>query len=223
MLGFVLYWLTILLGKAGRIILWPVMRIEIHGRDHVFPRNPVAIACKHSSWWDIILLAMALWRQVHFMAKEELSQIPTIDWKKPKTVLFWLFQTIAGWWLRQVGTFPVSRGSADRQAIMKARELLTKGKVIGIFAEGTRHNDPREIGELSEGLAFIAQGAKRRPDIVPAAIIYEGGRSWFPRRIIIEFGCGICPGELGGDRKELTAYIRSKMESTLEDAIQRLD
>ena len=72
---------------------------------------------------DPILRGVAINRPVHFMAKAELFHNP-------------LLGTI----LRGLNAFPVNRGSADRNAIRQALELLEKAKPWGFFprAAGAR-------------------------------------------------------------------------------------
>ena len=60
-------------------------------------------------------------RPVHFMAKEEIWEVPG-----------------ARWVATQTGAFPVRRGTPDRNALRKADELLKDGLLVGLFPEGTR-------------------------------------------------------------------------------------
>ena len=79
------------------------------------------MAANHVSNWDPILVGVAINRPVHFMAKAELFHNP-------------LLGTI----LRGLNAFPVNRGSADRNAIRQALELLEKGETLEIFPPGRR-------------------------------------------------------------------------------------
>src|SRR5690606_29770761 len=77
-------------------------------------------------------------RQVCFMAKEELFRIP-----------------LFGGLIRQLGAFPVKRGTGDRGAFRAARSALAAGKVVGMFPEGTRYKDGK-IHPLKPGAALLA-------------------------------------------------------------------
>jgi 1-acyl-sn-glycerol-3-phosphate acyltransferase len=76
------------------------------------------------------------------MAKEELFKVPV------------LAQAI-----KLYGAYPVSRGSADRNAIRSALEYLANGWAVGVFLEGTRTNDGR-IHDPKRGAALLAAKAK---------------------------------------------------------------
>ena len=90
-------------------------------------------------------------RPVWFMAKSELFAIPVL-----------------GPLIRRVHAFPVKRGSADRQALRTAHELLASGKAVTIFFEGGRSKDGRLMPpEL--GPAMIA--VRANVPIVPIALI----------------------------------------------------
>ena len=75
------------------------------------------------------------------MAKDSL-------WKVP--VLSTLIQTM--------GAFPVKRGTADRESLKNAQEVLEQGHALVLFPEGTRQEGD-DVGPLFEGAMFIASRA----------------------------------------------------------------
>ena len=114
-------------------------RPEVKGREN-FPRQgPVIVVGNHANLMDPILMGISLGqRQICFMAKEQLFQIPVL-----------------GWIIRKLGVFPVKRGVGDREAIRSALRILGEGRVLGMFPEGTRYRDGK-IHPLRSGAATLA-------------------------------------------------------------------
>lgn len=121
------------------------------GQRNVPTTGPVIVAANHVSFLDPPLVGGAITtRQVWFMAKKELFQIP-----------------ILGRLIGYCGCFFVDRKARDGKAIDRGLQLLNSGKLIGIFPEGTRSRD----GKLKQGKAGVAMLAlKTGATIVPAAV-----------------------------------------------------
>ncbi|WP_421072782.1 lysophospholipid acyltransferase family protein [Pelotomaculum propionicicum] len=143
----------------ARMILITVRRWDVRGRENIPASGGVLLVANHTSYWDPVVVICALRRNVYFMAKSELFNIPVI-----------------GYVLRISGSFPVRRDKSDREAIRTAVRLLEEGQVVGVFPEGTRSN----TGELLKphlGAAMLASKAK--VPMVPIALI--GTRGVFGR------------------------------------------
>jgi 1-acyl-sn-glycerol-3-phosphate acyltransferase len=132
-------------------VLRGAFRMEVSGREHEPPRGPFIAVSNHWSALDPPVLGAALRRKVHFMAKQELFEIPLLRS-----------------WMRCIGTFPVRRGEPDRQAIRTALQVLERGGVVGIFPEGTR-NPRGYLLPAEPGAAFLALRA--RVPILPVGIL----------------------------------------------------
>jgi 1-acyl-sn-glycerol-3-phosphate acyltransferase len=95
-------------------------RIRPDGWERIPAAGPAVLAANHESVLDPFVLPIATRRFVHFMAKAELFRYPV---------------------LRQLmlsaGTFPVSRGAGDGQAIARGVELLRRGELVVVFPQGT--------------------------------------------------------------------------------------
>jgi cytidylate kinase len=98
---------------------------EIYNRDYVPRRGPLILVSNHESYMDPVVVGCASPRRpVRFMARDTL-------WKSK----------IIGNFNDAVGTFPVKRGGADRQAWKRFSDIVAKGGQVCFFPEGTRSPD----------------------------------------------------------------------------------
>lgn len=107
-------------------MLHTYFRGRIYGVENVPQSGPVVVVSNHASYFDPPIVSNCVRRPVAYMAKQELFEIPV------------LAQAI-----KLYGAYPVSRGSADRNAIRAAQEYLENGWAVGVFMEGTRTPDGR--------------------------------------------------------------------------------
>ncbi|MGI6631583.1 MAG: lysophospholipid acyltransferase family protein [Bacillota bacterium] len=136
-----------ILGALGRILF----RVKTRGVSNIPAAGPAVLCANHVSWWDPILVASAVKRPIHFMAKKELFRYP---------LLAYLF--------RKIHAFPVNRGKPDLGAIKTGLSILKNGEVLGIFPEGTRQKNTDRLGEMHAGAALFA--LRTGAPVVPAAI-----------------------------------------------------
>ncbi len=135
-------WFTRATNAFGRTVLRCFTRVHVEGLEHVPRHGALILASNHISNADAALVACwltpALGRPVHWMGKAE-----ALEWP------------IAGWFLRQNGVFGIHRGAADTEAFRLARSVLTDGRVLGTFPEGTR--SPTGALQLAkEGVTLLA-------------------------------------------------------------------
>jgi 1-acyl-sn-glycerol-3-phosphate acyltransferase len=134
-----------------KIVLLPFYRAKAIGIEDFPKEGGVLICSNHINNLDPPIVGIASKRDIHFMAKEELFQIPMLKGILPK-----------------VHAFPVKRGLSDREALRKGLAVLKEGQVLGLFPEGTRSKD----GQLGEGLAGAGFFALRsKATVLPCAII----------------------------------------------------
>ena len=177
-----------------------LFRAEIIGAENIPRDGAIILAANHLSNWDPPFLACFLERQVSYMAKQELFDIP-------------LFGTA----IRHCHAFPVKRGEADRSAIKNAVAILKKGRCLGLFPEGTRSRTG-ELGKAEAGVGLIA--AMTGAPLVPAAIsgtaeIFgaNGKGKIFPK-VILNIGE---PMKFVGNRKDKAA-----LEKFSNDVMKRI-
>lgn len=151
------------------ILVWPLFRLLFHprvlGRENIPRSGAVILAGNHKSNLDCILIASCLWRQVHFMAKDE------------------LFRGGFSRFFRALGTIPVNRRIRDATALSEARDVLDKGGVIGIFPEGRFNRTEQTVLPFKPGTARMA--ARSKAALVPFAI--KGNYNIIGKRVEIEF------------------------------------
>lgn len=159
------------------------------GRHHVPPTGPVLLVSNHSSILDPPLVGGAAARQLSFLAKAELFDIPGF-----------------GRLIRGLNARPLRREGADASALREALRMLGEGRALLVFPEGTRGPE----GELrppkaGAGMLAVLSGAP----VVPV-YVSGSGQAWprgrrFPRRsrVTVTFGPPLVfEGREGAARKE---------------------
>ncbi len=134
-----------------KIVLTPLYRVQVYGKENIPKTGGVLLCSNHISELDPPVVGMTVPRPVHFIAKEELFELPVL-----KAIL------------PHVNAIPIKRGMSDRNALRKGLAVLKDGNVLGLFPEGTRS----KTGELGEGLAGAGFFALRTDAaVVPCAVI----------------------------------------------------
>ena len=134
-----------------KILFIPLFRINIEGLENIDENDKIIVCANHKSLLDPIFLAIAIPRDLYFMAKKELFDVPIL-----KSAL------------KSLGAFPVDRFGRDLKALRYSVSLLKDSKTLGIFPEGTRVDESKREN-VKDGVAFIA--IKSDADIVPVEIV----------------------------------------------------
>lgn len=189
-----------------------LLRVEYVGLEHVPRSGSFIVAPTHRSLLDIPVAAGVTSRRLRFMGKDAL-------WKVP----------VFGRFLSALGGFPVTRGSADLEALKRCIGVLQNGEPLVLFPEGTRHEGP-VIADLFDGAAFVA--AKAGAQIVPVAI--AGTEISLPGSLkrIAKWRCTVIVGRPIGyvasgrqTRDEmalLTGRLQGELQSLLDEANRRV-
>jgi 1-acyl-sn-glycerol-3-phosphate acyltransferase len=127
-----------------------LFRPSITGRENIPLDGPVLIAPIHRSNLDFAFTLFMSPRKVFFMAKDSIFRVPLL-----------------GPLVTHLGAFPVKRGSADRESMGLAEEVLRQGHALVLFPEGTR-KEGREVMTLHDGAMFVA--ARTGATVVPVGI-----------------------------------------------------
>jgi 1-acyl-sn-glycerol-3-phosphate acyltransferase len=191
--------------------LW--FRVSVSGREHLPNSGPYIIAPVHRSNIDTPLSAFVTRRRVRFMGKDSL-------WKQKQIGAF----------LSLLGGFPVTRGTADLEALKRCVSVLDAGEPLVMFPEGTRQSGPT-LHPLFEGPAYVA--LKRGVPIVPVGIggservMRKGSKMIWPRKCHVSIGAPI-QVEHGGNGRidrnrmtEITAELAIQLQKVFDDARAR--
>ncbi|WP_377888775.1 lysophospholipid acyltransferase family protein [Alkalihalobacillus sp. R86527] len=126
-------------------------RVTVIGEENIPTDKGILLCSNHINNLDPPLVGAMCSRQVRFMAKSELFNIPVL-----------------GKLIYNVGAFPVKRGMSDKQALRSGIGILKNGEVVGLFPEGTR-SKTGQLGDGLSGAGFFALRPEVR--VVPCAIM----------------------------------------------------
>jgi 1-acyl-sn-glycerol-3-phosphate acyltransferase len=152
----VFYWIVknLVLGP----ILLRVFRPWLKGVENVPVSGAAILASNHLSFIDSVFLPLVLRRPVVFLAKSE----------------YFTGRGFKGWLVRQFflasGQLPIDRsgGKASEDALFTGINVLSEGKLLGIYPEGTRSPD----GRMYRGRTGIARMAlESGVPVIPVAMI----------------------------------------------------
>jgi 1-acyl-sn-glycerol-3-phosphate acyltransferase len=180
--------------RALVVVVWRIMfRPRVVGAENIPDAGPVLLAPIHRSNIDFAYLVFATKRKTFFMAKDSLWRI------RPLGALIQL-----------MGAFPVKRGTADRESLKNAQQVLSEGQALVLFPEGTRQEGDL-VGPLFEGAMFIA--SRVGAPVLPVGLgntekaLRKGAKFPRPVRTTVVIGKPIAPpqSESRVTRSELVA------------------
>ena len=182
-------------------LLHTYFRGKIYGAENVPQSGAVIIVSNHASYFDPPIVSSCVRRPVAYMAKEELFKVPV------------LAQAI-----KLYGAYPVSRGTADRNAIRAALEYLENGWAVGVFLEGTRTLDGR-ISDPKRGAALLA--AKAKAPFLPVCLwgseqILQPGSS-LPRPVPLTIRIGQLIDAPSSNNKEELERVTQKCAAVINE------
>lgn len=140
------------LRRLERIFYRPLFPYKKYGHTELFDDRPYIFVGNHLSLLDVVVIAMATSKPVHFMAKRQLFEKGLM--KK---------------FVTKCQCIPVNRDGTDVKAIMHAMKYLKGGESIIIFPEGTRNKSEEVFLPFKSGAAAIS--IKTKTPIVPVVQI----------------------------------------------------
>jgi 1-acyl-sn-glycerol-3-phosphate acyltransferase len=148
--------------RVSRLWIAPLTLVLTRARGYGFDRIPPSGGCvlaiTHLAWIDIPLVGALSKRNINYVAKQELGEVPVV-----------------GWYVRQHGVVSVRRGESDREAVRLMRQAAHDGRVVGLFVEGTRQRGGVP-GVAQPGAAMVA--IQERVPVLPVAV--HGTHLWRP-------------------------------------------
>lgn len=181
------------------------LRLRVQGRENLPATGSYIVAPTHRSAMDIPIAAAASRRRLRFMGKDSLWKIRPI-----------------GAALSALGGFPVTRGSADIEALKRCIAVLAEGEPLVLFPEGTRRFG-NDVIDLFDGASFLAY--KTNLPIVPVGIfgsehvMASGSKAIRRAHCVMSIGSPIYPVQPSGGRasREELAALTMQLQSALQD------
>jgi 1-acyl-sn-glycerol-3-phosphate acyltransferase len=184
-------------------VFWRSRVIDAHN----IPRTGAyVLAPVHRSNIDTLLACTVTRRRLRYMGKDSL-------WKN----------RLAGWILSALGGFPVSRGTADREAFKRGIAVLQTGEPLVLFPEGERKSGP-VVQPLFDGAVYMA--VKAGVPIVPVGIggseraMPKGSKMIKPTKCVLLVGTPIAVPQSESGRASRSAV--KDMSQELHSELQRL-
>ena len=185
-------------------------RMTVSGQENIPRTGPFVLAPVHRSYIDTPIASGCTRRRMRFMGKDSM-------WKRQPL----------NWMLSALGAFPVTRGSADREAIMRAIQVLKSGEPLVLFPEGERKSGPI-VQPLMDGAAYVA--CKAGVSIIPVGIggservMGKGAKFIYPKKLVVIIGKPIpVPASVDGRMprsavKEVTTQLHEQLQMLFDEA-----
>lgn len=187
-------------------------RARVIGKHNIPKTGAFLLAPIHRSNIDTPLAAAVTSRRMRFMGKDSIWKIKPI-----------------GWIISSLGAFPVTRGSADREALKRCIAVLEAGEPLVLFPEGTRQSGP-VVQPLFDGAAYVA--VKAGIPIIPVGIggsegvMPKGSKMIYPRKCVIVIGEPIVAVADESGRiprsavKDITVQLATDLQRLFDEAQQ---
>lgn len=187
------------------------LRLSVKGVENIPTSGAFILAPVHRSTMDIPIAAAVTRRRMRFMGKDSL-------WKVK----------IVGAGFSALGAFPVTRGSADLEALKRCIAFVNAGEPLVLFPEGTRQVGDN-VATLFDGAAYVA--LKTQVPIIPVGIggsqgVMPSGTAKIRRlRCAAVVGTPIYPATTSGSRaprgdvRDLTERLGAALQILLTEAL----
>ncbi len=178
-------------------------QIVIQGFEHLPVNGPVVLAPKHYSRWDPVVLALLSVEPLWFMTNAN------------------QFSGIQGWFIRQLGAFPVDLARPQVSSFKYAIDLLKDQKKLVLFPEGGIVRD-QPVRPLKPGFSRLvlqaesALGGVGIP-VVPIALNYNPDPV-FRATVTIRIASPLYSADYRQDNEKQTAQVftQALQEALLE-------
>lgn len=134
-------------------------RFRVLHKERRILTGPVMLAMNHQSYLDPPLAGVASGREIYFLARKNLLDVPVL-----------------GGFLKRINVVPVDQEGTDRSALKALIRILKTGHGTGVFPEGERTLNGDLLPALP-GLGFVI--AKTRVPVLPMRIF--GAHQALPR------------------------------------------
>ena len=174
-----MYWVMkhLLLGPLMKLFCRP----RVDGVDQIPREGGAILVSNHMAVADSFFMPLMMPRRVTFLAKREYFTGTGVRGKFKKA------------FFSGVGQVPIDRssGAAAQAALDTGVRLLSEGKLLGVYPEGTRSPD----GRLYKGKTGVARMAlEAGVQVIPIAMFGTdkvnpiGSKMWWPHKVVVKVG-----------------------------------
>jgi 1-acyl-sn-glycerol-3-phosphate acyltransferase len=195
------------LAAAGACTVYA--RVQVRGRENVPKQGAYVVAPVHRSGVDFMFASLVpSSRRTRYLIKDSIWKIKPL-----------------GKFLTYMGGFPVSRGTADRDALHTCIGVLQGGDPLVMFPEGQRRSGA-VVEDLYDGPAYVA--AKVGVPIVPVgiggstAMMPKGSKFIRPGKVVVMIGEPIYPPPATEGSRSTSRHAVRAMTEELQVAVQKL-
>lgn len=188
--------------------------IEVSGKENIPQTGPVIVAPTHRSRWDPLIVSYATGRLVS--GRHLRFMVTTDEYNRP-------FQ---GWFIRQMGGFPINTQRPDMSSLKHSVELLYQNEMLVIFPEGGIFRDST-VSTIKRGLARIALEAEfEQPGIgvkiLPISLRYSDPYPSWGSKVRVKIGFPISVAKYSSDSlrkssQKLTATLETRLKDLYEE------
>ena len=189
-------------------------RMSIEGRENFPATGPFILAPTHRSIIDTPVASGVYRQRMRFMGADK-----------------WWSNRHFGRLLTALGGFPVSRGSADREALRRCIAVIEGGEPLVLFPEGERKSG-LVVQPLFEGAAYVAM--KTGVPIIPVGIggseraMPKGAKMIYPRKMHVIVGAPLTmpatdsPKAQRAAARQLTTDLHAELQRLFDAAQARV-
>ena len=199
--------------RLAKAVLGPYMRLfhhlELEDSHHVPPRGPAIVVLNHASLLDVpALMVLDPFPNTATVVKASMFKIPIVSWI-----------------LRQWGAIPVERQGRDSSSVRQMLDVLRRGGVLAVAAEGRRTRDGHLAAinpvlariAAGAGVPIIALGIRGSYDALPPGAVLPR-----PRRITVKAG-PVFHLPRGTSAADAANRIQQEIAALLPASMQPLD
>jgi 1-acyl-sn-glycerol-3-phosphate acyltransferase len=204
-------WLSPLAYLLGRHLLLPLFfgSISVTGQENIPTQGPVILAPTHRSRWDALLVPYVAGRCI--TGRDLRFMVTATECRG-----------LQGWFVRQLGGFPVDPVHPSITTLRHAVDLLVNGETLVIFPEGGIRKG--KVHPLKQGISRLALNAEANHSglgvkIIPIGINYSQLNPTWGTNVSIHIGS---PLEVANYLSSCSKQSAKSLTSDLSKALQEL-
>jgi|GEM_PF-2486834 len=191
-----------------KTVLAPVVKNQlvnttISGLENIPPTGPALLVPNHRTMTDPFILSAELPRRVHWVVAAFMSRLP-----------------ITREMVRSTGNIvlPVSKGGRSQELMLKAKRLLLRGRMVGVFPEGVDNfvngSPPGTVSPFHSSFARLLM-QMQIPDLPVIPIAITGDEEEVLLRIPGAVLRQLDPGNQSWDRGEVLGVVYREARITI--------